>query len=177
MTKSEQEALRHILVDQAARYPQMQVRDLYKLLHQSAMGSEHAVGDIRTARSRLDREIASLGGGPDDPPVDPISPDGHIVRVHLRPYLHAERNLDRLLAAFIQTAYEWHGSPEYLKEYGTIAVLVVKDGLLLISGADVVSFWAEQETRGYPAVHHSEIYKQLYRPAYRVVAREFLENV
>ena len=176
MTIAEQEALYRILADQAARYPQMQVRDLYKLLHQSAMGSEHAVGDTGTAHSRLEREIASLGDGPDDPLVDPISPNGHIVRMHLRPYVHAGRDLERLLAAFIQTANEWHGSPEYLQEYGTVAASVVKDGLLPISGTDMVPFWAEQEARGYPAVHHSEIYEHLYHPAYRVVAREFMED-
>jgi hypothetical protein len=27
---------------------------------------------------------------------------------------------------------------------------------------------------GHPAVHHSEMYEALYKPAYRVIAREFL---
>ena len=32
------------------RYPLMQVQDVYKLLHQAAMGSEHAVVDETNAR-------------------------------------------------------------------------------------------------------------------------------
>lgn len=177
MTNSEREALRRVLTDHAARYPRMQVQDLYKLLHQSAMGSEHALGDAGIARSLLDREAANLGYGPHDPLVDPISPDGRIVRIHLRPYIHAGRDLVKLLAAFIKTANEWRGLPECLKQYCTDAAMVVKDGLFPFSGADVLALWAEQEEQGYPAVHHSEIYEHLYRPAYRVVARVFLEDI
>ena len=74
-----------ILQDHLARYPKMQARDVYKLLHQAAMGSEHAVTDIASARAWLERELAEIGPGPAEPLVDPISPDGQIARIHLRP--------------------------------------------------------------------------------------------
>ena len=103
------------------RYPQMQIADMYKLLHQAALGSEHAVRDEQAVRDWLERELSEMEAGPNDPLFDPISPDGKILRIHLRPYVRAGKNPEPLLRAFIQTANEWHGSPETLKEYGTAA--------------------------------------------------------
>ena len=34
---------------------------------------------------------------------------------------------------------------------------------------------AELADKGYPAIHHSESYREAYRPAYRVVPAEYAE--
>ena len=78
-------ALRRMLLDHNRRYPHCGVEDLYKLLHQAAMGSEHAAPEESIARSWLEQELSQLGPGPAEPIVDPIRPDGEVVRVHLRP--------------------------------------------------------------------------------------------
>ncbi len=180
------ETLSQILTNHLTRTPAMQVQDLYKLVHMAAMGSGHAVRDEQAARDWLERELAEMGDGPDDPLFDPLSPDGRILRVHLRPYLLAGKNPDTLLRAFIRTANEWRRSPpragtgttmEKLKEYGVAAMRLADEGLLPFSGAAMLSFFTAMEAQGFPAVHHSEIYVRLYRPAYRVVARQFLEEI
>jgi len=38
-----------ILTDHLARYPLMRVEDIYKLVHQASLGSEHAVSDVARA--------------------------------------------------------------------------------------------------------------------------------
>ena len=38
------------------------------------------------------------------------------------------------------------------------------------------AFYAKMEAQDLPAVHHSEVYKRLYRPAYRVIARQYMEE-
>src|SRR5262249_47815609 len=60
------------------RYPRMELADVYKLLHQAAMGSGHAIEDPAEARAKLEEELTHLGEGPDDPVADPISPDGKV---------------------------------------------------------------------------------------------------
>ena len=162
-----------ILAEHLACYPHMQVQDVYKLLHQAALGSQHAVRDERAARDWLERELAEMGAGHDDPLFDPISPDGQIMRLHLRPYAAAGRDLEMLLKAFIRTANEWHGSPDTLKEYGTAAA---QNATGAIRREELESFFARMEAQDFPAVHHFEIYTRLYRPAYRVVVRKFLEE-
>ena len=167
---------RQILTSHLTRTPAMQVQDVYKLLHQSVLGSEHAVHDEQAARDGLERELAEMGDGPDDPLFDPLPPDGHMLRVHLRPFHQTGMNPETLLRAYIQTANEWHGSPEKLKEYGLAAAQLVKAETGFIRLAETKAFFAKMETQDFPAIHHSEIYKLLYRPSYWVVASQFMKE-
>ena len=119
------------------RYPLMQVQDLYKLLHQAALGSEHAVLDETGAQKWLESELATMGDGPDEPLLDPISPDGSIARLHLRPCLVAGVDPQAILAAFLGTARAWHGSLETLRDYGRLAVLFAEQETCPITGREI----------------------------------------
>lgn len=141
------------------------------------MGSEHAVDDEKSVRIWLARELTGLGAGPDDPLLDPISPDGQILRIHLRPYLHSGKDPETLLSAFVRTATEWRGSTETLKAYGEQAATQLQAGTVSIRPEEFEAYFASMEKQGFPAVHHSKEYTRLYRPAYRVVARQFLEVI
>jgi len=172
--QSDDAAFRRILGDQLARYPLMQVQDLYKLIHQAAMGSEHAVRDVASAQAWLDREVRELGEGPAEPALDPISGDGQIVRVHLRPYIQMQGDLDLLLRAFVRTANEYRGEVARLRAYAASAGQMADAGLMPFAGAQWAEFCATLGREGYPAMHHSTVYEAAYHPAYRVVAREFV---
>lgn len=171
----EEAGLRKILTDQAARYPRMQVQDLYKFLHQAALGSEHAVRDTAMARDWLRREIAGLDtAAAFEPLIDPLSPDSQLVRVNLRPYLRSGGDPELLLHAFIRTANEYPGDPAALERFWSIAGAMCAEGSLPFPAAEMQTFFAARREQGFPAVHHSEDYGWLYRPAYRVIWREFL---
>ncbi len=169
-----EEALRHILTAQYRRYPHLQIVDLYKLLHQGCLGSEHAVADEAGVRAWLERELATMGSGPEETLLDDISPSGEIVRVHLRPYVAAGRDPEVLLAAFLRTAREYRGSADRLQWCGQVAERMAAGGLLPFPPAQIGEFWRRMAQQGFPAAHHSPVYERLYRPAYRVVARAFL---
>ncbi len=174
MERGEEAAFRRILANQVERYPRLQVQDLYKLVHQATMGSEHAVRDEAAARERLESELSRLGGGPEETEVESISADGRIVRVHLRPYAAHGGDPARLLAAFLQTAREYKGDKSRLRRYWDCAEEMCRDGELPFREEELRRFFARMEAHGYPAVHHSKEYREAYRPAYRVVARAFL---
>jgi hypothetical protein len=163
-----------------ARYPEMQVEDLYKLLHQAAMGSEHAISSREAARQWLIREVEALGDPPaqiaDEPLIEPISPGGRLVRVHLRPYLREGKDMDQLLEAFVRTAEESSGDTATLDEYCQGAVDLAREGDLPFSPSELEARFAELKRQGYPAVHHSKTYREAYWPAYRVVLRELLSD-
>jgi hypothetical protein len=163
-----------ILNEHARRYPQWEVDDLYKLIHQAAMGSEHGMRDETRLRDGLLQELAQLGPGPGEPLVDPISPDGRIVRVHLRPFTILQSPLEPLLQAFIRTSREVSPSTGHLVEYAAVAILLAGEGMLPFSRGLVAGFMADMRAQNFPAVHHSVRYRQLYQPAYRVVLRDLL---
>lgn len=166
--------MRSILIDHSHRYPEWAEDDVYKLTHQAAMGSEHAVTDGSRAREWLLQELAGMGPGPDEPLIDPISPDSRIVRVHLRPLARLHLRPELLLGAFLQTAMQIPRSPETLAELAGVAIQLAVEGMLRLPSDRITERFAEMQADGYPAVHHSLVFTELYRPAYRVVAQDLL---
>jgi len=171
-----EDALRRLLLNHNRRYPQWGVEDLYKLLHQAAMGSEHAAPEESIARAWMERELSQLGPGPAEPIVDPIRPGGEVVRVHLRPFLDRGIDPQPLLEAFLQTARHHPSSISTLEITSREAIRAAADGLFPFTSAKLRAFLRDMSSQSYPAVHHSPKFESEYRPAYRVVARGFLPD-
>ena len=158
-----------LLAQHFDRYPRMQLDDIYKLLHQAALGPGHAVKDAAVARAWLEKEAAELGPGPVEPEQDVISPDGRLARVHLRTWLAAGRSLDDLNRAFVETANSYPPSPEKLAKFcGCLGDLAGAGGIPFAQ-QEVIAFFENIAQSGYPVVHHSAEFSALYKPAYRVV--------
>ena len=156
------------------RYPAMQLDDVYKLLHQSALGPGHAVDNPAAARKRLDQEIQALGGGSIELPQDIISPDGRLGRVHLRTYVAGGGNIHALHRAFVETANTYPASLDKLAKFcGCLGDLAAAGGIPFTQ-QDVVAYFEKIAQDGYPAIHHSEAFRKAYQPAYRVVAVDLL---
>jgi hypothetical protein len=158
-----------VLRGHIARYPSMQIQDVYKLIHQAVMGSEHAISSVEGARQWMERELAEMGTGPDEPVVDPISADDQIIRVHLRPYVAQGGTPETLLDAFLRTANEYRGDIGVLKDYWKTAI-----GTQHFPSAEMDEFIESMQAQNYPAVHHSPEYERFYRPAYRVIWQKFI---
>ena len=158
------------------RYPAMQLDDIYKLMHQAALGPGHAVDNPAAARKRLDQEWVALGEAPAEPLQDIISPDGRLGRVHLRSYLAAGGNPDALHRAFVETANSYPASPDKLAKFcGCLGDLAAAGGIPF-AREDVLAYFEKIARDAYPPVHHSEAFRTAYRPAYRVVAVDLLQS-
>lgn len=168
------QSVRSVLLAHGARYPRWQVQDIYKLVHQGATGSEHAISDDSRARAWLVRELSEMGLGAEEPLVDPIAPDGSVVRIHLRPFVRMGFNAETLLAAFLRTAREFHGSAEAVERGLAEAAQLAGEGLVSVDRKEVERIGVRMKAAGFPAVHHSAAYVEVYRPAYRVVALSFV---
>lgn len=171
---SGEDAFRRILARHTVRHPKLEAQDLYKLVYQAAWGSEHAVADVSQARAWLEQEGAHLTEGPEEPVIEPISPDGQIVRVHLRPYVAQGGDLGVLLEAFTRTAQEYQGTTLQLRRYWRYVEQLAKEGAFGLAVDELSNLFAELEGRGFPALHHSKAYREAYRPAYRVIMRDYL---
>ncbi len=166
-----------VVTNHVSRYPLMQAADLYKLAHQAALGSEHGITSIDAARTWLERELANMGAGPSEPMLDPISGDGRILRCHLRPFIQGGFDPEALLRAFVGTAEVVRRSPTGLQEYLDVILELAESRIIGIARAGLSDYFIHMQAGGYPAVHHSPEFVQAYRPAYRVVSRDFLENM
>ncbi len=169
--------INQLLSQHIARYPSMQLDDIYKLLHQAALGPGHAVKDAAVARAWLEKEVAELGAGPVEPEKDLISPDGRLARVHLRSWLAAGRSLDDLNRAFVETANSHPSSRERLEKFcGCLGDLAGAGGIPF-APQEVLAYFDRIAQASYPVVHHSKTYTDAYKPAYRVVNIDLLESI
>lgn len=158
-----------LLSSHLERYPAMQLDDIYKLLHQAALGPGHAVKDAAAARAWLEKEAAELGAGPVEPEKDLISPDGRLARVHLRSWLAAGKSLDDLNFAFVGTANSYPPSRDRLEKFCGCLGDLAGTGGIPFARQEVVAYFDRIAQASYPVVHHSKAYSDAYKPAYRVV--------
>jgi hypothetical protein len=163
-----------LIKNQFMLYPKMEARDLYKFLHQAAMGSEHAVKDTAAVRVWMKNEIEKLDTAITNNLIENLSPEGDLVRVNLRPYLKSGKNPDELLNAFITTANGFRGSKETLTGFINKAKKMIVEKKIPVEESIFVSLTDELAKSGYPAIHHSLVYEKLYKPAYRVIDKKYL---
>ena len=157
-----------------ARYPNLELIDLYKLLHQSALGASHASAADDILEKEFNLEWDNLTGVHVEPAIDPISPDGKIARIHLRSYLNQDYSKDDLLMAFIRTANAQNGSQEKLKKFCNCLRDLSKAKQLPFTPEDTEAFLNDVENKDYPTLRHSNIFKKEYEPSYRIVHLDYL---
>lgn len=146
-------------------YPMMEMNDLYKLVYQGVLGSGHAVFSTEKARDWLLREIRDLGEGPEQEAlIEEISPGGTVIRVNLRPFLFQQKDPESLLRAFVRTGREYREDTGRIEEAWQVAESVQRE----FSADQMRNFIRIQRETGFQSVHHSQRYRDLYRPAYRV---------
>jgi len=174
VVSNEEASFRQVILDHYSRYPLIQVLDLYKLIYQGVFGCEHAGVDEENARLMLEQEMKNKPGSMEEPVIDPISVDGQIVRVNLRPYFAGGGNLQALVKAFVLTARKYKGIDSTFIRYWGYAEMMAAMGDLIFNIDDMRKEFASLKQAGFPPVHHTDEYVKAYQPAYRVVLREYL---
>lgn len=155
------------------RYPRMVAQDAYKLLFHATLGAEHAAPTPEGALAWLREELHAMGGGPDEPLVDTLGAGSRLARIHLRPFQASQGDPDQLAAAFVRTAALPLDTTALTCALGTMRSMA-EAGRLPWTAVEVADYLDARRREGYPAVHHSSAFRDAYRPAYRVIALEFL---
>ena len=164
------ERTRKLLILHVRKYPYSEIRDVFKFLHQSAFGCEHMVSSLESATEYIKREYESLSPNADER-IEPL--DGAYSRVHLsclRDGVSAE-TLGRLF--FASAKKEPNGIAD-LESKLDVARSLAREGVFPFSFLEFEEAVGKWKADGYPAVRHSETFRANYRPAYRVIANEYL---
>ena len=156
---------------QARREPEWGIEDAAKWLFHATRGGEHAVADETAARLWLDREWQGLGPPqPDEPLWVPLTPDGRIGRLNLRPYKAQGGAPEPLLAAFLASAESFAASPRHFRAvWRAFGRALEADPVGRLTPAAWQRLDRDLRAQDYPAIHHSREYEAACQPAYRVL--------
>ena len=156
---------------QARADPELRIADAYKWLFHATRGGEHAVANEFAARKWLASEWATLGPPqPDEPPWVPLTPDGRIGRLNLRPYRTQGGNPEALLGAFLAGAKNFDASPaRFRAAWRALGRALKKQPVGHLTWSEWRRLDREMRARDYPASHHSPEYERARQPAYRVL--------
>jgi hypothetical protein len=162
------------------RYPQSEVMDVYKLLHQATFGPGHLIADKKAAREWLEKEAGLLVPSLQEPLFENIHPDAALVRVHLRPYLAHHGKLNFLLDAFVHSAEQVKANAETFQQRWRVFESACETGSVWVSKfnrREITLFGRMRCEERWPAVHHSPAYETAYHPHYRVVTFNEAESL
>ena len=148
----------------------VELRDIYKMLHQSVFGPEHlgeAASEEAIAVEMREAEKAEFGKAL----LEPISADGKVCRINLR--TASRRGISPSLIAEAMTISAGLFSRD-AKEFGRLW-RELGESLEKLAGefdaGDYERLTEQTGEKGFPSLHHSHSYRQKNRPAYRVIKK------
>lgn len=165
--------LMSVIQSHLALYPAMQARDVYKLLYQSICGAEHLMTSSSAFEEYLRTEFDAVTALDEEPLMVPLRTDGSLSRINLCPYKARGGTIAALLRECMRAMQPVDQSArDVLRHAWSEFVDGCQAGkwasLLLTDVIDLDSWLLQHE---YPAVHHSDRYRQAYKPAYRLVIK------
>ena len=165
--------MKNIILEHVKKYPLMEIRDIAKLIYQSEFGGGHMIPNSQMSLKRIQEEYQSLGA--DALSVSSVVENigNKMARIYLS-CLNQGLPAEVLNEMFVHSANNKKGSVHGLKEKIEIVFSMCQNGLLPYSMEEATEFFNAWENDGYPAISHSETYRQNYHPAYRVVESNFV---
>ena len=161
---------RELLIDHYNTYPRLEVSDIFKFIFQSAYGCEHLVSSKERALNYIKEELKRVNAD-EAPRVDAL--DGDYSRVYLS-CLNDKVTPEVMAEYFCLSAKVEPDGRERLLEKIAVARELIRDGTIPLSLRDFDELHEKWRDAGYPAIHHSESFREAYRPAYRVIANEYV---
>lgn len=163
------EELERILREHAERYPKMQPTDAVKLIYQNEFGGGHLIRNEQACMAYLRREYTEIAKDAAIPLYEDIG--NGIVRVNLAAV--PENRLEQLGNDFIRSAAERKGNLDSFLRKLAVLKKLTGQGIFPFRLDELNTYLADYEKAGYPAVSHSQTYRDEYQPAYRIVLSNY----
>lgn len=169
------------LREMMARYPQAQLKDIYKSFFQDCFGPGHILADETQARSYLDWELAQPAAYTSGPLYEPTGAEGNYYRVDLRAVSDGLVPYEVFFRAFADGARtEPEASvPDFAARWEQVVAAARRLGLDSLPNFEADARRIDEAlAAGRYVGHHSDAFQQAYDPHYRIISREiFMERI
>lgn len=163
---------KYYLMQQLEKHKSMQPRDIVKMCYQAAFGAEHLLADNEAAKKYFYTEY-NLVDAVEGELYEEISQD--VSRADLRAWKASGMPAEWLFNMFVDSAGVLQGSKEMFLGYIKEAEEVLQSEKVAFTPDEWKGFLTEYQEGGITAVHHSEIYHESEKPAYRIINNKFLK--
>lgn len=166
------EITREKILNHISRFPRLEIQDLRKFIYQSSYGPEHMISDEKRALAYIEEEFKSLdsiGIMDEDFLVDL---DGDYVRVSLG-FMTNGLKAETLTKLFVLSSEHISDDYSILEEKIDVLREMISSGEIDFSIEEFDKEIKKWKDEGYQACHHSEVFRKEYKPAYRLVKREY----
>ena len=166
--------MKNIILEHVKKYPLMEIRDIAKLIYQSEFGGGHMILNSQMSLNRIQEEYRSLGQEALEVPSVVENIGNGLARIYLSCLEHS-LPAEVLNEMFVHSANNKKGTIDGLKEKMELVISMCRDSLIPYSADEMLEFFESWGNDGYPAMSHSETYRQNYHPAYRVIENNFVK--
>lgn len=175
---SDGDQLQEVLLWHQQRYPRMQIQDLVKLAYQNEFAGGHMIADPKSSLERLREECQALADYRcDEEPSDVFVSIGNgLCRLQLAAIVGTGVQLTTINEFFVNTARSRRGELAGFEQKLQVLRACCQTGQLPHSAADLEAFLSAYRAQGYPPLSHSAVYRDHYRPAYRVVDSAYRDH-
>jgi len=158
-------------------HPSLTIQDVYKLLYQGTMGPAHLMIDKDKAYIKLKREFKMADKGILEREVllEPVSINGDMVRVNLRPYRRKSYDIELLFEIVLKSAKNFAPDEDKLNFLWKTFKQLVSKGKLDFNAVKVNAFEVNALSSNGLPIKHSDDYRAKEKPRYRVVKRSIFE--
>lgn len=134
------------------------------------MGPEHAITSPEAVKQWLDKEWDSVEASTHDGLFADVTVHTPIYRINLRAAKAFGITKEQIYNEFIDLAETFPKRPDLLKElWKEISHQIESGNELVCNPQELAQFNQGILKNDYPAVHHSPEYREIHKPAYRLV--------
>ena len=162
--------IKTLILDHCKRYPALNPTYILKFLYQSTNGNGHMVKSCENAVEYIKKE-ASEAEYASDTLTENL--DGSFCRVHLS-YLKEGLSEETLGKLFYLSSLKETEDKTALDERINVVSELAYSGALPFSAYEFETALEKWKSDGFPAIHHSEEFRTNYKPAYRVIHKDFV---
>lgn len=165
-------SLRSFILEIIQRYPLTQTEDVFKALFQSVFGCEHLVKAEPSVMQRIIDELPEAQKDTSEENVEFLGRD--YCRAHLKVISEEGLKEETLSRLFVSSAVPHDtGADDILSEKIDVFLSMITDRSVPFDISDARLKAAEWRNAGYPAIHHSDIFREAYHPSYRVLKASY----
>ena len=157
------------------KYPKMEVQDVIKLLYQNEFGGGHLISDSNKSLTYLNYEYENIKKDFSLPLYEDIG--NNLIRLNLKAIDTTKISLMEINDIFVSSSNKVKGSMNsFLNKIELVKQLTINN-FFIFTYEELDEYLNKYKKNNYPIVSHSKTYKDNYDPAYRVVIKDYLNQI